>query len=170
MGTAPRGREQLIAAGSGTRRFFRIVGWALTLAISLGGLLCRGLIGFSPPAEPLPITVALLTAALPAMVRLPPDLIGMPVPPAVCGILTRRAAIPRLGILGLEELLAAFQQAAPPPWPLTGALPRRRSSIMMKSTQGSVNSRQVKSRRGPLFLSGTPCIRCLILRPPSAPG
>jgi hypothetical protein len=141
MGTAPRGREQLIAAGSGTRRFFRIVGWALTLAIGLGGLLCRSLIGFSPLTEPLPIAVALLTAALPAMVRLPPDLIGMPVPPAVCGILTRRAAIPRLGILGLEELLAAFQQAAPPPWPLTGALPRRRSSIMMKSTQGSVNSR-----------------------------
>ena len=109
MRTAPRGHEQLVAAWSGTRRFFRIVGWALTLAISLGGLLCRGLIGFSPLTEPLPIAVALLTAALPAMVRLPPDLVGMPMPPAVGGILTRRTAIPRLGILGLEELLAAFQ-------------------------------------------------------------
>jgi hypothetical protein len=109
MGTAPRGREQLIAAGSGTRRFFRIVGWALTLALDLGGLLCRSLIGFSPLAEPLPIAVALLTAALPAMVRLPPDLVGMPMPPAVGCILTRSTAIPRLGILRLEELLTAFQ-------------------------------------------------------------
>ena len=31
----------------------------------------------------------------------------------------------------------------------------------MKLTQGSVNSRKVKSRRGLLLLSGTPCIRCL---------
>jgi hypothetical protein len=125
MGTAPRGCEQLIAAGSGTRRFFRIVGWALTLALSLGGLLCRGLLCFAPLAEPLPIAATLLTAALPAMVRLPPDLVGMPMPPAVGCILTRRTTIPRLGILRLEELLAAFQQAAPPPRPLTGALLRR---------------------------------------------
>ena len=125
MRTSPRGRKQLVATRPRTRRFFRIVGWALTLAFSLGGLLCRGLLCFAPLAEPLPIAATLLTAALPAMVRLPPDLIGMPVPPAVCGILTRHAAIPRLGILGLEELLAAFQQAAPPPRPLTGALLRR---------------------------------------------
>ena len=104
MRTAPRGYEQLVAAWPGTRRFFRIVGWALTLALSLGGLLC-----FAPLAEPLPIAATLLTAALPAMVRLPPDLVGMPMPPAVGCILTRRTAIPRLGILRLEELLAAFQ-------------------------------------------------------------
>ena len=109
MRALPRGNEQLVAAWPGTRRFFRIVGWALTLALGLGGLLCRSLIGFSPLAEPLPIAVALLTAALPAMVRLPPDLIGMPVPPAVCGVLTCHTTIPRLPILGLEELLAAFQ-------------------------------------------------------------
>jgi hypothetical protein len=79
------------------------------LALSLGGLLRRGPLCFAPLAEPLSIAVTLLTAALPAMVRLPPDLVGMPMPPAVGGILTRRTAIPRLGILGLEELLAAFQ-------------------------------------------------------------
>jgi hypothetical protein len=109
MRTAPRGREQLITAGAGTRRFFRIVGWALTLALGLGGLFCRGLIGFSPLAESLPIAVTLLTATLPAMVRLPPDLIGMPVPPAVCGLLACHTTIPRLRIFGPEELFAAFQ-------------------------------------------------------------
>src|SRR5271165_5214169 len=36
----------------------------------------------------------------------------------------------------------------------------------MKLTQGSANSRKVKSRRGLLLLSGAPRIRCLILRPP----
>jgi hypothetical protein len=109
MGTTPRGRKQLIAAGSGTRSFFRIVAWALTLALSLGGLLCRGLLCFAPLADPLSIAATLLTAALSAMVRLPPDLIGVPMPPAVGCFLTRRTAIPRLAILGSEELLAAFQ-------------------------------------------------------------
>ena len=123
MRTTPRGHEQLVAARTGTGRFFRIVGWALTLALGLGGLLGRGLLRLPPLADPLPIAATLLTAALPAMLRLPPDLVGMPMPPAVRCILTRRTAIPRLGILGLEELLAAFQQAAPPPWPPTGALP-----------------------------------------------
>ena len=117
MRALPRGNEQLVAAWPGTRRFFRIVGWALTLALSLGGLLCRGLLCFAPLAEPLPIAATLLTAALPAMVRLPPDLVGMPMPPAVGCIPTRRTTIPRLGILRLEELLAAFQQATPPPRP-----------------------------------------------------
>ena len=37
----------------------------------------------------------------------------------------------------------------------------------MKLTQGSANSRKVKSRRGTLLLSGTPSVRSLILRPPS---
>ena len=35
----------------------------------------------------------------------------------------------------------------------------------MDLTQGSANSRTVKSRRGPLFLSGTPYLRCLMQLP-----
>ncbi len=170
VGRTPRGNEQLIAARSGTGRSLRIVGWALTLALPLGGLLAPGLLRLSSLADPLAIAATLLTAALSATIRLPPRLVGTPIPPAIRRILARRTAIPRLGILGLEELLAAFQQAAPPPWPLTGALPTRRSTIMMKLTQGSANSRKVKPRRGLPLLSGTPCIRCLILRPPSLPG
>ena len=166
MRRAWRGNKQLVAARSPTRDSFRSIGWALTLAPGFGGLLQGSLFRLPPLTNPLSIAATLLAATLTASFRLPPSLIGMPMSPAVGRILTCRTAIPRLGILGLEELLAAFQQAAPPPWPPRGALPRRRSSIIMKLTQGSVNSRQVKSRRGPLFLSGTPCIRCLILRPP----
>ena len=123
MRAAPRGNEQLVTARPGTRRFFRSVGWALTLALGLGGLLGSGLLRLSPLADPLPVAATLLTAALPALLRLPPGLVGTPMPPTVRCILTRRTAIPRLGILGLEELLAAFQQAAPLPWPSTRALP-----------------------------------------------
>jgi len=47
---------------------------------------------------------------------------------------------------GLKEPLAAFEQAPPPPRRPAGALPRRRSSIMLKKTQGSDNSR--RSRPG----------------------
>ena len=170
MRRVPRGNEQLVTARTGTRRFSRSGGWALTLALRLGDFFGSGLLHLPPLADPLAIPTTLLTAALAPTLRLPPGLPGTPMSPAVGCILTCRTAIPRLSILGLEELLAAFQQAAPPPWPLTGALPRRRSSIMMKLTQGSANSRKVKSRRGSLLLSGTPCIRCLILRPPSVPG
>lgn len=109
MRTAPRGHEQLVAAWPGTRRFFRIVGWALTLALSLGGLFNGNLLRLPSLADPLSIAATLLAAALPAMVRLPPDLVGMPMPPAVGCILTRRTAIPCLAILRPEELLAAFQ-------------------------------------------------------------
>ena len=63
------------------------------------------------------------STTLAAMVRLPPCLAGTPMPPTVGCILTRRTAIPRLGRFGLEKPLAAFQQAAPRPWPPTGALP-----------------------------------------------
>ena len=123
MRAAPRRNEQLVAARTGTTRFLRIVGWALTLALGFGGLLSSGLLRLSPLANPLAIAATLLTATLAAMVRLPPGLVGMPMPPAVCCILTRRTTIPCLGILGLERLLAAFQQTAAPPWPSTRALP-----------------------------------------------
>ena len=170
MRRTPRGNEQLVTARTGTSRFLRLFGWALTLALGLGSLLGSGLLRLSTLADPLPIAATLLTAALAATLRLPPHLVGMPMPPTVCCILTSHAAISRLRIFGLEELLAAFQQAAPLPRPPTRALPWRRSSIMLKLTQGSANSRKVKSRRGLLLLSGTPCIRCLILRPACDPG
>ena len=109
MRAPPRRNEQLVAARTGTRRFFRSVGWALTLALRLRGFLDYGLLGLPPLADSLPIAVTLLTAALPATLRLPPCLVGTPTPPTVCRILTRRTAIPRLVIVGLEELLTAFQ-------------------------------------------------------------
>src|ERR1039458_2673411 len=121
MRATPRGNEQLVAARTGTRRFFRSVGWALTLVLRLGGLLRSGLPRLLPLAGPLAIPTTRLTAALPASLCLPPGLAGTPMPPAVRCILTRQTAIPRLGIFGLKELLAVFQQTAAPPWRLTGA-------------------------------------------------
>lgn len=170
MRTASRGREQLVAARTGTRRFFRSIAWALTLALALGGLLGDGLLRFAPLTYPLSIATTLLAAALAADPGLPPSLAGTPMPPPICRLLACRTAVPRLGILGLKELLAAFQQTAATTRPSTRALLGRRSSIMMKLTQGSANSPKVKSRRGSLLPSGTPCIRCLIPRPPSVPG
>ena len=123
MGTSPRGNEQLVTAWTGTRRFFRSLGWALTLALGLGGPLDARLLRLPPLANPLAIATTLLATALLAVLRLPPGLVGMPMPPAVGCILTRRTAIPRLAILGLEGLLAAFQQTAAPPRPSTRALP-----------------------------------------------
>ncbi len=123
MRRTPRGNEQLVAARTGTGRFVRIVGWALTLALSLGGLLRRGLLCLAALANPLPVAATLLAAALATSLRLPPKLVGMPTPPAVGSILACRSAIPCLGIFGLEGLLAAFQQAAPLPWLPTGGLP-----------------------------------------------
>jgi hypothetical protein len=120
---SPRGDEQLVATRTGTRRFFRCIGWALTLALRLGGFLGCGLLGLPPLTNPLPIAATLLAAALPPTLRLPPSLVGTPTPPTVCRILTRRTAIPRLVVVGLEELLAAFQKTAPLPRRLTGALP-----------------------------------------------
>ena len=76
--------------------------------MSLSGLLGIGLLGLSPLADPLTVAATLLTAALAASLRLSPDLIGMPAPPTVGGILTCRTAISRLGIFGLEEPLATF--------------------------------------------------------------
>ena len=57
------------------------------------------------------------------LLRLPPCLVGLPTPPTVCRVLTRRAAIPGLVIVGLEEPLAAFQKTAPLPRRPPGALP-----------------------------------------------
>jgi len=118
-----RGNEQLVTARTGTRRFSRSIGWALTLALCLGGFFGSGLLRFPPLADSLPIPTTLLTAALAPTLRLPPGLTGTPTPPTVGCILTHRAAIPCLRMLGLKELLAVFQQTAPPPRLLTGALP-----------------------------------------------
>ena len=62
-------------------------------------------------------------AALPAIVCLPPSLVSTPVLPAIRGLLICRTAIPPLRIFGLEELLAAFQQATPRPRRSAGPLP-----------------------------------------------
>jgi hypothetical protein len=122
-GPGPCGNEQLVAARTGTRRFFRSVGWALTLALCRSDFLGCGLLGLPPLTDPLPIAATLLTAALPATLRLPPCLVGTPTPPTACRIPTCHTAISRLGIVGLEELLAAFQQTAPLPRRPAGALP-----------------------------------------------
>jgi len=118
-----RGNEQLVTARTGTGRFFRSIGWALTLAFHLSGFFGSRLLRFPLLADPLAIPTTLLTAALAPTLRLPPGLTGTPTPPAVRCIMTHRTAIPRLGMLGLKELLAVFQQTAPSPWRLTGALP-----------------------------------------------
>jgi hypothetical protein len=118
-----RGNEQFVTARTGTGRFFQSIGWALTLAVCLGGFFGSSLLRFPTLADPLAIPTTLLTAALAPTLRLPPGLTGTPMPPAVGCILTHRTAIPRLGMLGLKELLAVFQQTAPPPRPPTGALP-----------------------------------------------
>jgi len=86
-------------------------------------LLGCGLLGLPPLTDPLPIAATLLTAALPAARRLSPGLVGTPTPPTIRRILTRRTAIPRLVVVGLEELLTAFQKTTPLPRRLTGALP-----------------------------------------------
>ena len=102
------GNEQLVAARTGTRRFFRSGGWALTLALRLRGFLDYGLLGLPPLADALPIAATLLTAALPATLRLPPGLAGTPMPPPICRPLTRWTAIPRLRPLWLKEPLASL--------------------------------------------------------------
>jgi hypothetical protein len=140
MRAAPRGNKQLVAARPGTGRFFQTLGWALTLALARGGLFngCR----VPPLTYPLPIPATLAATALPAPFRLPPGLAGTPSTPSSCRLLTPPTAIPRLRPSGLKELLASLQQAATPPRPPTRALPRTRSSIMLKRTQGSANSRR----------------------------
>ena len=92
----------------------------------------RALPGRLPRQRPAPLLVARgpagdtgnsVDGGTRATLRLPPGLTGTPTPPAVRCILTHRTAIPRLGMLGLKELLAVFQQAAPSPRSLTRALP-----------------------------------------------
>ena len=91
--------------------------------MGLGGLLGSNPFRLMPMTYPLSIAATLLTTARAAPLRLPPDLVGMPTPPTVGSILTCRAAVPRLGVFGLEEPFAAFQQTAPLPGPPAGALP-----------------------------------------------
>lgn len=138
MRRASRRREPLVAARPGTAGVFRSLRCALTLARRPGG----GLLRFPPLAHPLAIAAALPTPAFPAAVRLPVRLVGTPPPPARSRTPTCRPAVARLRTLGHEELLAAFQQTAPTTRRPARALPKRRSSIMMKLTQGSVNSQR----------------------------
>jgi hypothetical protein len=134
--TAARRNEQLIAAWPGTGRLFRRVGWALTLAWRRDRLRHRlfrfrrlrvplgsGLFRFPPLLHPLAIPATLLPATLPPAWTLAPHLTGPPMPPTIGRVLTRRTAIPRLGILRHKERFAAFEQATSPPRPLTRALP-----------------------------------------------
>ena len=107
----------------GHKRFFRSVGSAVTLAIGFRDGLGSPLSRLPPLPDTQSIPTTLLAAALTPFLSLPPGLVGTPMPPTVCCILACRAAIPHLGIFGLEELLAAFQQAAPLPRRLAGALP-----------------------------------------------
>jgi hypothetical protein len=148
MRTARRRNEQLVAPRSGTRRSFQIVGWALALA--LGGLLGLAPLRLTSLANPLPIPATLLPAALAATVRLPPGLAGTPGPPPLGCLLTRRTAIPRLRAARHKGLLAPLQQTATPPRPPARGLPSTRSSIMLKKTQGSVNSRRSSLGEEPL--------------------
>ena len=140
MRTSPRGNKQLVATRPGTGRFFQSRRWAMALALGQGCLFsgCR----VPPLAHPLPIAATLAATALAAFFRLPPGLGGTPSTPPPCRLLAPPTAIPRLRSPGLKELLASLQQAAPPPRPPTRALPRTRSSIMLKRTQGSANSRR----------------------------
>lgn len=142
MRRTPRGNEQIVAPRPGTGRFFPSLGWALTLALGLDPLLRSGLLRLTPPAHPFAIPATLLAATLPAPFRLPPRLARAPTPPAIGRLLTRRTAIPRLRVPGPEELPATLQQAATASRPPRRALPRKRSSIMLKRTQGSVNSQR----------------------------
>ena len=103
-----RTSEQLVAARSRAGKFFRSIGWALALGLRLGGLLDGSLLRLTPLADPLAIPATLVTAALPATFRLPPSLPCTPTSPTPGFLLTRRTAIPRLGIPGLKEPLAAF--------------------------------------------------------------
>ncbi|MBM3153170.1 MAG: hypothetical protein FJZ96_13370 [Chloroflexi bacterium] len=109
MWGTPQRNEQLVAAWAGTRTFFRIVGWALTLALGLGNLLSGSPLHFSTLPQPLSVPAALLAAALPAVVCLPPGLAGAPTPPAIRRILTRRTAVPCLRPLRLKEPFASLQ-------------------------------------------------------------
>lgn len=116
MRAPQRGNEQLVAAWTGTKRFFQNCGWALTLALRLNDFfdsrpLAHQLgspLGRLPLANPLAISTTLLTATLAPTLCLLPSLAGTPMPPAVRGTPTHQTAIPRLGIFGLEELLATF--------------------------------------------------------------
>jgi hypothetical protein len=142
MRATPCGNKQLVAAWPGTGRFFQTFGWALTLALDLGGLFRNGRCRLPPLLHPLAIPATLAATTLATAFRLPPCLGGTPSTPPPCRLPTRRAAIPRLRTAGLKELLASLQQAATPPRPPTRALPRTSLSIMLKRTQGSVNSRR----------------------------
>ncbi len=142
MRRTPPWDKQFVTAGSGTGRFFKSLGWALTLAGLRRCLEDRRLLRLAPLTHPLSIPATLPAAARAPCLRLPPAPPGTPRTPTACRLPTGRTAIPRLRAAGLEELLAALQQAAAAPRPARRALPSTRSSIMLKRTQGSANSRR----------------------------
>jgi hypothetical protein len=144
----PRRSEQLVAARTSAGKFFQSIGWALALALPLGGLLAGSLLRLAPLAHPPAIPTTLPAAALPPTFRLPPSPAGTPPPPSPGFLLTCRTAVPRLRMPGLKELLAAFEQTPPSSRRPTGALPRRRSSIMLKRAQGSCRSRRSRLGEG----------------------
>ena len=142
MRAAPRGNKQLVAARTGTGRFFQSRRLGADPRAGPGRFLQQR--PLPPPAARAPAGDTGNSAGDDTRGRLPSSARSgrHAKPPPLCRLLTPPTAIPRLGIVGLEELLAAFQQAATPPRPPTRALPRRRSSIMLKRTQGSANSRR----------------------------
>jgi hypothetical protein len=142
MRTARRRNEQLVAPWPGTGRFFHNLGWALALARRLAGRPAGSLLRLPPLVHPLAIPAALSATTLAATVRLPPRLTGTPGPPPSGRLLACRPAIPGLRPPRLKELLAPLQQTAAPPRPPTRALPRKRSSIKLKRTQGRANSQR----------------------------
>ncbi len=102
------------------------------------------------------LSATLPTTALAAAFRPPPGPAATPTPPPLGRLLTRLTAIPRLRIPRLKEPLAPIQQATAPPRPWAKALSRKRSSIMLKKTQGSAPEGHVL-QRSPLPLRNTLC-------------
>jgi hypothetical protein len=141
MRRAPRGNKQLVAARTSTGRFFQSLRWALALARRLDGRL-GDFFRLPSLANPLAIPAALPATTPPATVRLPPGPAGTPRPPPFGRLLARRPTIPRLRTARHKGPLAALQKTATRPRPPAGGLPSTRSSIMLKKTQGSVNSRR----------------------------
>ena len=170
MRTAPCGNKQLVAARPGTGRFFQSRGWALTLALGLGGLFRNGRCRLPPLTHPLAIPATLAATALAAAFRLPPGLArhakhatALPLAdtpdcntaPADSGA-QRTARIPSAG----SDAASAPDKSLAPDEIVDHAQEDPRERQLPK----------VKSRGGASLLSETPYIRSLIPRPPSLPG
>jgi hypothetical protein len=106
------GIEALVAAWPGTRNFFQIRRWCVTLAT---GIFRLGRPTFALPA---PVTARLFTAMRFAVLRA--SILALPAPalPPRRLASTPNAAVPFGGIIGKKTLLAALQQA----FAMTGTL------------------------------------------------